>query len=428
MRNFKKTIPLFLLILLFSLQGIGQNNTSSPYSRFGIGDIAQQGFSRNQAMGGLGIALRSDRTLNNINPASYTAMDSMSFIMEFGGKANLSRFKTNSQPNYQNNSDVNFDYLAFAFPVTKWWGASFGLSHLSDVGYQITQIEESAQGDNSLSQYQGTGGLNRVYMSNGFKPINNFSVGFTVNYVFGSLEQNKSVIFDNTFSSPIMGREEAQVSDFTWEFGAQYESKINDHYDLVVGAIFSSKTKMRSDYTNLITRNTNFINGQSTSTIIDTLISVSEKRDLGLPLTYGMGFVVTKDKKLSMGFDYRRENWSKTNFLGQAQELVNSDNFALGMEYIPNANAVRGYFNRVSYRMGAHYNNSYLKIRGEQLKDYGISLGAAFPLPRLATRINIGMELGRRGTLTNNLIREDYVKFSLSFSLFEHWFVKRRFD
>src|SRR5690554_257533 len=61
-----------------------QNRTSSPFSRYGMGELNPQGFSRNQAMGGTGIGLRSAGYLNNMNPASYSALDSMSFFFETG--------------------------------------------------------------------------------------------------------------------------------------------------------------------------------------------------------------------------------------------------------------------------------------------------------------------------------------------------------
>ena len=68
-----------LLFLLFVLS-VSAQNTVSPYSMFGPGEIQPRGFGRSQAMGGAGITLKSDSHLNNVNPASYAWMDTFRII------------------------------------------------------------------------------------------------------------------------------------------------------------------------------------------------------------------------------------------------------------------------------------------------------------------------------------------------------------
>ena len=62
----------------------GQNNTNSPYTRFGYGGLADRAMGSGKAMGGIGIGLRSKKQINPMNPASYSCMDSMTFIFDFG--------------------------------------------------------------------------------------------------------------------------------------------------------------------------------------------------------------------------------------------------------------------------------------------------------------------------------------------------------
>jgi len=100
----------------------------------------------------------------------------------------------------------------------------------------------------------------------------------------------------------------------------------------------------------------------------------------------------------------------------------------LGIEVTPDPDALRGYFNRVHYRLGGYYSNSYLSIRGEQIKDYGITFGVGLPFKGTKTTFNLGMVLGQRGTLDNNLIKENYGIINLSFTLHDFWFFKRKFD
>jgi hypothetical protein len=82
----------------------------------------------------------------------------------------------------------------------------------------------------------------------------------------------------------------------------------------------------------------------------------------------------------------------------------------------------------MAYRLGGHYHNSYLQLDGEQLKDYGISFGVGLPLRNTKSSFNLTLEAGRRGTLENNLIRENYLFLSFSVTLHDFWFMKRKFD
>ncbi|HNV52383.1 MAG TPA: hypothetical protein PKM28_05805, partial [Tenuifilaceae bacterium] len=84
MYNIKKA----LLVLAFSTLAYISNsqslNTYSPYSRFGIGIMPNRGFTQNLGMGGVSQAIRNPYGINYLNPASYSAQDSMSFIFDFG--------------------------------------------------------------------------------------------------------------------------------------------------------------------------------------------------------------------------------------------------------------------------------------------------------------------------------------------------------
>ena len=61
-----------------------QNNTNSPYTRFGYGELADRSFGAGRAMGGVGYGLRSSKQINPLNPASYSCMDSLTFLFDFG--------------------------------------------------------------------------------------------------------------------------------------------------------------------------------------------------------------------------------------------------------------------------------------------------------------------------------------------------------
>ena len=72
------------LIASSAMTAFAQGGTNSPYSQFGLGEIAQQGVSQNRGMDGLGIALHSGNQVNTANPASYAYVDSLTMLFDMG--------------------------------------------------------------------------------------------------------------------------------------------------------------------------------------------------------------------------------------------------------------------------------------------------------------------------------------------------------
>ena len=109
MIHYRKTlIAIFFALLAFPYCSWGQNGANSPLTRYGFGQLADQSLGANKAMGGIGIGLRSGLQINVSNPASYTAVDSLSFLFETGftiQNANFSDGRT--KLNAKNSS---FDY------------------------------------------------------------------------------------------------------------------------------------------------------------------------------------------------------------------------------------------------------------------------------------------------------------------------------
>ena len=146
--------------MLTQLVVFGQNNTSSPYTRLGYGDLADRSFGAGRAMGGVGIGLRSPKQINPMNPASYSCMDSLTFIFDFGASFQSARYSDGT--NKYKNLNGNIEYLAVQFPITRWLAMSAGLLPYSFVGYKFGQVLEE-NGLQYTNTYSGSGGLNQVY-------------------------------------------------------------------------------------------------------------------------------------------------------------------------------------------------------------------------------------------------------------------------
>lgn len=63
--------------------------TSSPYSMYGYGIIGDRATSLQKQMGGVGYAMNSGRQINVMNPASYAAIDSLTFLFDLGADVSM---------------------------------------------------------------------------------------------------------------------------------------------------------------------------------------------------------------------------------------------------------------------------------------------------------------------------------------------------
>ena len=70
MTLYRQTLIVFLLMML-SAATFAQNNTNSPYTRYGYGKLMDQGSGNTRAMGGIAYGLRDKSQTNVLNPASY---------------------------------------------------------------------------------------------------------------------------------------------------------------------------------------------------------------------------------------------------------------------------------------------------------------------------------------------------------------------
>lgn len=408
-----------ILFVVLSMNSFAQHNTTSPFSRFGIGDVASLGKGRSAAMGGVGIAISTPYSLNSLNPAACGALDSMSFIFEAGINAHFSNFKNKSLEH--NTRDMNFDYFSMAFPVTNWWRMSLGLNPYSNVGFNMkntTPFNNDAGNLEYNRQYvfEGSGGVNKAYISQSFIPVKNLFLGVNVSYMFGQITSSKTTSFTNESGFPVSGmlptqqEREVTIKDMMFDFGAQYKLQLNEKYALSFGTIFAPGKTIDSDLKNTV------------GSLKDTT-SVNVE----LPLKFGGGLGLYINDNITVGFDYTNEQWSKVNPLENAS-YKNNETYALGFEIIPNKRSMKSYLGLVSYRMGVHYTDSYIKIGGNSVKDYGVSFGFGFPLRRSSTYVNLAFDLGRRGSVDKTLIEENYAKISLSFSMFSKWFYKQKYE
>ena len=418
-----------MVVMIFcGLSGFAQiknNNTSSPFSRFGLGDLNHYGYGRSAAMGGASLGSRHAVQINSANPASYTANDSLSFIFDFGVDGTFSNYKTESDNRRAN--DINFKYFSLTWPVTKWMGAGLGLQPFSDMGYEVgfTDIDTVSGMGNTTQQYHGEGTTSKAYFGASISPFKGLSIGANLNYIFGRLSKNTLFQFADPTAFAFSKSENTRLRDFTLTYGLQYDLKLKENKYLTLGATYENQ----SDFT-VLYQQTATVGGSSL--YVDTpeaALETEAKNTIKMPATFGIGLSYNHVNKLEINADYYHAAWSKATFPGKIDELItDQERISAGFEYIPDAFSIRSYMKRVKYRAGAHLENSYLMLDNHQIQEIGISFGAGFPFPKSKSTANFAIEIGKKGTTKYDLVKNNYTKFSLYLNFYDYWFMKRKFN
>jgi len=413
-----KRYIIYICVCVCSVVNVtAQHNTSSPYTRYGYGTIMDGGFGQSRAMGGIVYGVRSKQYTNPYNPASYTAIDSLTFRLETGVSFQISQQKGMDLKHTDSNG--NFEFVSFQFPIKKWVAFSLGLMPYSMVGYDIQQGDTIASTISAgrlgrTYQYEGSGGITQLYAGLAFRPFKNLSVGGNFLFNFGTIEhESRSVFSDKTYYGTTMTRS-IKVKDVSGNFGVQGTVPMKNEHELTLGATFQMKSKMTSE---------------ASQTIITTDTTVLDfDNNFDIPMYIGVGLSYSYSDKFLFGFDYKRECWSDALFFGEKM-FSDRNKFALGGQFLPNMNG-RRYFQRVAYRLGTNFSESYYTVNGEQLHSFALTTGWGFPLKKglNPTVINVAFEYGHNGSVSNGMIREQYFKFTLNATINERWFVKRKLN
>ena len=423
--NFKYYLLFFLPLITFS-----QVNTYSPYSFFGIGDLAPSSFSQQLSMGGLGNSFFERNQLNFSNPSSYSFLELSS--IELSGYMNFNNLSQNNLS--QDNINTNISALGIGFPISKKAAMAFGLKPYSFVGYNV----EDQSFDNTLGtvdyNYMGSGGLNSAIFGLSYFLFDKISFGANLNYHFGTINQINEIEFDTTGFLNYRERISTIVRDLKFDFGVGYKQKVSD-YNFQFGLVLSPSVNMKSKRT--IFSNTYTLSG-TYEYFGDTISDyVADLGSLKIPNFMGIGFSINKEKKWYLGIDYNYTKWADHTFFGQNYSYMNNlNNIIIGGFWIPKHLDIHNYWNTVQYRFGLSYSSGYLDLNSfnsdglssSLLTDYNLSFGLGLPIPKNLSEVNLGFQYGIRGTMNNNLIQERYFKIIFSITFNDKWFNKRKID
>lgn len=399
--------------LLISFVSFAQQGTASPYSFYGIGDARFKGTLENRSMGGVSVEQDSIH-LNIDNPSSYASLGQTTFTV--GGSFGTATLKNSNES--AKAQRATFDYLAIGIPMGKF-GAAFGLVPLSSVGYKILNNNTDVAGATN-SQFEGKGGVNKVFFGLGYKIKPNWNIGADVQYNFGQITTT-SVEGITDVASATRETNQSELSGVNFNLGTMYQRKIYKKMSLFTSLSYTFASTLKSNNETVI----------SVSGDPDPLPYSSTETDLKLPNKLTIGVGVGEARKWLVGTTMAFQGDGRyANYYNSSDDVryEKYSKYAVGGYYIPNYTSFSSYFSRITYRAGLKYEKIGLVINNQSINDVGMTLGAGFPITGSFSNVNLGLEFGKRGTTSAGLIQENYFNFSLSFSFNDKWFVKSKFN
>lgn len=408
----------------------------TPYSVFGVGEIMMPGTAYNKTMGGVGIASRNRRYVNVLNPAAVTARDSLAFMSDFSIYETNKILRQGDMVSANNLFNINNFLISLPLFYSKPADASMmlGIRPYSSTGYGYGYYDTNpmaiATVGNISHSYSGLGSIYQAFATVGVELFDKVSVGAELTHYFGNIKKTYVESLADEAAVGITKTNELQLNANAAKFGLQYEQPFGDKLSIGLGAVYG-------------------LDAQLGGRLINTVTGVSESKDttnvhalpgkLYLAGEMGVGLSVSYGSKFKAEVDYTRSDWTNCGYSGVNGLAVNgasgplfttglSQSLRAGVEYIPNPTDIRYYYKLIAYRAGIYYTKEYFSVSGNEIYSRGITLGATLPVFRWNNGLTFGVELGQRGSLKNNMVRETYVGFSLGVNLFDVWFQKPMYE
>lgn len=437
-KKLHRTLAVGLTALLATSASWAQGNAErSPYSRFGYGSIAGRQTATTRALGGLTAGMRDGFMVNPANPASYTAVDSMTFIIDMAVSLRGSYLREGGQSDSR--ALGNIDYATILFPVTRHLAISGGITPFSSVGYRFGN-EAQLQGDNQQGRYQraysGQGTFSDLYLGVGGR-IGNLSLGANAAYVFGYTSYQRQTTLGEAGAANPLYLSELHLKGFKADFGVQYVLPLSskENRQLTIGATFAPQITLRSEQISqqLITTQSSESSTVRPTTTVVHADTVSSRSLHQVPLSFGFGMTYRHHEGLLFGYDFSYSQWSKATALAVDGALPrDSYRIGLGAEWIPNTRG-RGLFSRSRYRFGLSGANSYMLVPNASggragYNELTASLGIGLPLLDRRSLVNVAIDYKYLTPQASGMVREHSLGLTIGVLFNENWFRKARIN
>lgn len=394
-------------------------NTASPYSIIGIGNIEKSSFDKTSGLGYAGVALVSDKDVLIGNPASLSFLRNYSYYHNTFYFDIAARYKNvnysgdpikNSTANQSN--DLQFRKLTFTTKPKPKWGLSFGLLPFSSTNYSFTGVRR-VQGSNETvpAAYDGNGSTNLIYLSNSLALSKKLSIGVQSAVLFGNFK-DREVVYSAITDSVLTKEKTVFVSKIVFKGGIIFKDTINKNWNYSLGATGSLRSNMRANYKVKITDGASILKDNE-----DLITNYTS-----LPAIFTTGLAVNFKNTYTFVLDYAHQDWSSLNIKGLNYSLKNSDRISTGINYhfYPKANDKK---KEHFLQLGYYNHNTNLSIYGEKINEFAFTLGAGIQLGSLT--LQAALEAGSKGTTNMGLVKENFTQFGIGLTYRDLWNSKK---
>ena len=416
------------VLATMTTSAFAQSNTNSPYSQFGLGDLTDQSVGFNKGMNGVGLAMRRGNEVNTMNPASYSAIDSLTMLFDAGLSGQITNYKENGSK--LSGKSGGFDYVVGQFRAFKGVGVTFGVLPYSNIGYNYSQTEYLGDADltKMATTFTGDGGLHQLFIGTGIRLFKPLSVGANLSYLWGDYTRSITSSSSGTNVNTMQMLYAADISSYKLDLGMQLELPLSKTDNITLAATWTPGHSLKADATCSV------INSNSTISKADTA-SYTLGNALSIPTSYGFGLAYNHGQQFRVGADFVMQKWGSVDypsFDSQAKAytlksglLKDSYRCSLGAEWTPRPMG-RHFFQRVHYRAGVGMATPYYYINGKEgPKELSASIGFGIPiLNNINGRsfLNISGQVVKRSA--DNMIKETMFRLNIGLTFNERWFAK----
>ena len=412
MKNVKFIVIIFLISNLSIFASGG-----SLYTRYGVGDVINASSSRLMSMGGLGYALQNSDYLSDLNPANWYRIYSTRLEANFL----LNGVKIDDNVNKSNYSKGIFNGIKIGLPIERDLGISLvmGVTPESFVQYEVVNKIENSSIENYTNTYEGTGGLNRLFIGTSLKLPFDFVMGASFDYYMGIIKYNSSIVFEeNSIYNNSSIRKQKDYKGIGFNLGLLTPDlsniiKIDKIKDLRLGMAFKYVSNLKTD----------------TSLYVGSLLGEKLEERMPvythIPYKFGLGLSFIYNENYLFIIDYATQPWSKYTFNNLSdQNLRDYQKISFGVEHRNSVTRYSTFAEQIILRGGLGYEQTQYKINGTGIDYYYLTAGLSMPL-MFENTVDIGVSAGFRGKKDNNLIKETVYNLSITFSFGELWFIRQ---
>lgn len=375
-------------------------------------------------MGGSGIAAHENNLLSILNPA--TLGGSRLTFVDGSVRYNVRTISIGDATQF--NRIGNIGYFFLSLPISQRLNTTLGFNNGGTVSYSyVDRVPIIGTSDFTIRELNGDGQLNNINLINGIKLSKKLRVGIEAIYTFGSLT------YTEYYRADIAGNSLLKTSLVEKNTYNLLKLRSGVHYSVPLqggviprvlnfGATLEGGRSLRAEQ--LIVSEQVGVRNNASALNNDTF-NLSSNAIVQLAPRIAVGISYQKEGNYMLALDLFHQQWSAYKNELRPEQFKNIFGMAAGVSWVPSLSG--NLIKRTAYRFGFHAEQSPISIDNQRVNDLGISFGLSIPVDK-SSRLSLSAVLGRRQANSTIPFSEQYLQFSLGYSITDRWFVRFKED